>query len=165
LINKLINQEGEMSLLFRLLVVLGAFFHIAAALQACEQVNSFIATSGLAYGYGGINPAAQFPYGAVRLGPDSTSTIVDLTYRHFSGYNYQDSTVRAFSHTHLVGAGVNDLGSVGVMPISITKNITSVSHDWWWSDFDKVSETASPGFYSVFLDGPQTKLTSWPSAI
>lgn len=53
----------------------------------------------------------QVPYGALRLGPDTTRAALDLSYRHFSGYNFEDNYLRGFSHTHLVGAGLNDLGN------------------------------------------------------
>jgi len=132
-------------------------FSNAFASQAYDKVNSFIATGGLAYGYGGINPGAQYPFGALRLGPDTTYSVGDISWRHFSGYHYQDTHIRAFSHLHLVGGGVNDLGSVGVMPFSATKKLENVTHDWWWSEFSKSTETASPGFYSVYLDGPKVK--------
>lgn len=142
-----------------LLELLVATLSIVAAVQNCEQVNSFIATNGLGYGYGGVNPGAQVPFGALRLGPDTTTYIADMTWRHFSGYNYQDHTIRAFSHTHLVGGGVNDLGSVGVMPLTVgKKDQTSFPHNSWWSDFNKTTETASPGFYSVYLNEPKTKV-------
>jgi predicted alpha-1,2-mannosidase len=141
-----------------LLGFLLAFVSCGNALEACEQVNSFIATGGLAYGYGGINPGAQYPFGPLRLGPDTTYYLVDISYRHFSGYHYQDKTIRAFSHTHLVGGGVNDLGSIGVMPISAeAKNLKNTTHNSWWSDFNKSTESASPGFYSVYLDGPKVQ--------
>ena len=66
-------------------------------------VNIFIGSGGPAYGYGSVNPAAQLPYGALRLGPDTrfSKEDVDVTFRHFSGYNFNDTYLRMFSHTHL----------------------------------------------------------------
>lgn len=78
-------------------------------------------------------------------------------YRHFSGYNYLDDQIRMFSHTHLVGAGINDMGTFGVMPhrgrdatvfpqedlqIDVTQSTRA-----WWSMFNKTTETAAPGAY------------------
>lgn len=142
----------------------------AVALAAAERgadicaeydlVNPFIGTGGLAYGYGGINPGAQLPFSPMRLGPDTTDTVVDMSYRHFSGYNANDKVIRGFSHTHLVGGGVNDLGNFGIMP-TVTdegmhqlKSVPIQSSPFWWSTFDKSSESASPGFYKVELNLP-----------
>ena len=68
-----------------------------------HYVNPFIGTTGLGYGSGQLSPSAQLPHGVLRLGPDTTSSVVDLFYRHCSGYNYNDTIIRAFSHTELVG--------------------------------------------------------------
>ena len=35
----------------------------------------------------------------MRLGPDTESFVGDASFRHFSGYNYVDTNIRAFSHT------------------------------------------------------------------
>jgi predicted alpha-1,2-mannosidase len=129
----------------------------ASDLPGCQQVNGFIATGGPAYGYGGINPGAQYPFGALRLGPDTTTTVVDLSFRHFSGYHALDDQIRGFSHTHLVGAGVDDLGTFGVMPVTVSSDKQSHELNFWWSKFQKESEMASPGYYSVFLDEPAVR--------
>jgi putative alpha-1,2-mannosidase len=118
-------------------------------------VSPFIRSGGFAYGYGGINPGANYPYSVMRLGPDTTSTIADLSYRHFSGYNYMDDKIRGFSHTHLVGAGVNDLGTFGIMPFNVgTLKSDRPEFNGWWSKMDKDSEVASPGYYKVHLVDP-----------
>ena len=123
-----------------------------------------------------MNPGAQYPHGALRLGPDTTNALIDVGYRHFSGYNYLDTKIRMFSHTHFVGAGINGLGNLGVMPVRLhDKNeeelplqewvyqaVDSESKDdnatfntlAWWSTFDKESEYATPGTYDVHLDTP-----------
>ncbi len=49
--------------------------------RAVDGVNSFIGTGGLAYGYGGVNPGAQYPTGAMRLGPDTTNTFGNIGMR------------------------------------------------------------------------------------
>ncbi len=133
----------------------------------CQQVNSFIGTGGPGYGYGGVNPGAQYPFGALRLGPDTTSSVVDLSFRHFSGYHYLDDEIRGFSHTHFVGAGTNDLGSFGFMPIRVSSDnkgpLTkgerngTLELNGWTSKFQKESEKASPGYYSVYLDEPKVR--------
>ena len=113
--------------------------------------------------------SAQYPSGSFRLGPDSTISVIDISYRHFSGYNYQDPIIMAFSHTHLVGAGVNDLGHFGVTPFRKTEK-NSPAYDegpWeslnidktiksrlWWSEYNKSTEYARPGLYGVNLKDP-----------
>jgi putative alpha-1,2-mannosidase len=146
----------------------------------CSQlalVNPFIGSGGWAYAYGSLNPSAQVPYGALRLGPDTTDMVADISYRHFSGYNYDDKYIRAFSHTHLVGAGANDLGNVGLMPVRLNSG-RSFDDEWkleefgfpsvieegvqftppaplfWWSTMNKTLETAAPGRYSTYLIEP-----------
>ncbi|RYG68502.1 hypothetical protein EON64_05020 [archaeon] len=128
----------------------------AADTTAYDKVNVFIASGGLAYGYGSINPGAQMPFGAMRLGPDTTIKAADVGYRHFSGYNSQDNVVRAFSHTHLFGAGVNDLGNFGIMPFNLrnTDDLLSNVANFWWSKFSKDTEKGSPGYYAVSLQEP-----------
>lgn len=86
------------------------------------------------------------------------TTFLDTRVQHFSGYFYQDDTIRAFSHNHLVGAGVNDLGVVGVMPwnvrpkyLEVPDHFGNFSSRFWWSKFDKSTEKATPGTYSVYL--------------
>jgi predicted alpha-1,2-mannosidase len=170
-----------------LFIVVFINLSIVFSCVSVDKVNVFIASGGLAFGYGGVSPAAQFPNGALRLGPDTTNTLANIEYRHFSGYNYLDDQVRAFSHTHLVGAGINDLGSFGVMPIRHGDNITDINneeeimnwsgldHDFhqhelaWWSKFNKTTESGSPGKYNVYLEKPKVKVsllaTSTHSAI
>ena len=91
----------------------------ATAIKCCMNsnynfTNVFIGTTGAAlWAEGGMSPAAQVPYGALRLGPDTT-TVADFFLRHYSGYNYRDTTIRAFSHTRCVGSGVSDFGNFGI---------------------------------------------------
>ena len=77
--------------------------------------SPLIGSGGTGFGSGGHNPGAQFPFGALRLGPDSALKVLgfDLVspFDHYGGYNFEDNQIRAFSHTHLVGAGVGDFGN------------------------------------------------------
>ena len=86
-----------------------------------DFIDPRIGTGGLLAGAGNHNPAAQYPYGALRLGPDTAQMIAGqllvTNWQHCGGYSYSDNVVRAFSHTHFVGAGVTDYGNFGVMPI------------------------------------------------
>ncbi len=60
--------------------IFGGLTYLASASScpAVDGVNSFIGTGGLAYGYGGVNPGAQYPSGPLRLGPDSTNTVANI---------------------------------------------------------------------------------------
>ena len=80
-----------------------------------DLVNPFIGTAGFGFGAGNHNPGAQVMHGELRLGPDTG--IITLPFNHNGGYHFADRVVRAFSHTHLVGAGVGDYGNFGVLPV------------------------------------------------
>lgn len=125
-----------------------------------SYVNPIIGTTGVGYGSGQMSPAAQLPFGALRLGPDTTTGRQDIEFRHCSGYNHNDTTIRAFSHTRLVGAGLDDLGNFGVMPTSFdNKNEQNffIKVKSWYSTMDKESESSSPAHYSVQLREPNVK--------
>lgn len=177
-ISQLIRQSGNGMIRA---ITLFAFVISGTAAGSCpavDSVNSFIGTGGIGFGYGGVNPAAQTPNGPMRLGPDTTNTMANVGYRHFSGYNYLDDQIRAFSHTHLVGAGLNDLGNFGIMPVRVHgerggDDETDLMRAWmgldnvrdeleqntrvWWSMFNKSTENASPGQYGVFLERPSVQ--------
>jgi putative alpha-1,2-mannosidase len=96
--------------------------------------------------------AAQVPFGSMRLGPDTLGLLhSDLEFNHFSGYYDGDRVVRAFSHTRLVGAGVSDYGSIGVMPTRPPVSTASSAPDGAKASFTKSTEFAAPGRYDVSL--------------
>ena len=159
-------------------VLAGAAFSPTECQALLQKADPFIGSGGLGYSYGSINPGCSVPRGAMRLGPDSTETTANLAFQHFSGYFAPDDKIRMFSHTHFVGSGINGLGSLGLMPAELTSKKLALKEKglalvdgksataytaWralaeWHSHFDKQSETAAPGTYSVFLDGPQTQV-------
>ena len=111
-------------------------------------VDPRIGTGGEGFGVGSVPIAAQVPFGSMRLGPDTLGVFhSDLEFNHFSGYYYGDHVVRAFSHTRLVGAGVSDYGSVGVMPTRPPVSPASAAPDGARAAFKKSTEFASPGVY------------------
>ena len=61
-----------------------------------------------------------------------------------SRYYYYDNSIDAFSHTHLVGAGVGDWGNVGVM---VTRSISAdiIKDNNYRSKFSHDGEIAQPG--------------------
>ena len=92
---------------------------------------------------------ANVPFGAVQLGPVNISEGWDWC----SGYNYADSTIIGFSHTHLSGTGIGDLGDIAVMPTTgdLIMNKGTLQEPGNFSLFSHADEKVSPGYYSVVL--------------
>ena len=111
-----------------------------------DLVNTFIGTGG----HGHTFPGATAPHGMVQLSPDTRLEGWDGC----GGYHYTDSIIFGFSHTHLSGTGIPDYGDVLLTPFTGDKinledaieRITAPSY------FDKSTEKAHPGYYSVFLE-------------
>ncbi len=130
----------------------------ASAQQPAEFVDPFIGTGN----HGHVFLGANVPFGAVQLGPVNISEGWDWC----SGYNYSDSTIIGFSHTHLSGTGIGDLGDILVMPSTGTLhlnkgNIKNFS-EGYGSLFSHSDEKAIPGYYSVWLQryGIKVELTA-----
>src|SRR5689334_21450511 len=70
--------------------------------RVTQYVDPFIGTGF----HGHVFLGANVPFGAVQLGP--TNMTEGWAWR--SGYHYSDSTILGFSHTHLSGTGIGDLG-------------------------------------------------------
>ncbi len=132
-------------------LLLASVLLAAARSSVLDHVNVFIGSGGSGFGAGGHNPGAQHPFGILRLGPDTSNDGIILPFDHYGGYSFGDNTVRAFSHTHLVGAGVGDLGNFGLIPFAISSsNLSSlVSHHS--VSFSHDEEKATPGQYAVNL--------------
>ncbi len=111
----------------------------AFAQRVIDYVDPFIGTAAHGHTY----PGAAMPFGMVQLSPDNGTQGWDWC----SGYNYSDSVIQGFSHTHLSGTGIGDLCDISVLPMvgiqpSTTKVLAAFSHK---------DEQASPGYYSVLL--------------
>jgi len=120
-------------------------------------LNLYIGTGGEGYGEGSLPLGAQSPYGALRLGPDTSDVLdIPITFEHCGGYHYADNYINVFSHTHMFGAGLQDYGEVGIFPIQVENDaqleymITSRFN--YRSTFTHEHERAEPGFYQVYLD-------------
>ncbi|RZM23688.1 MAG: glycoside hydrolase family 92 protein [Pedobacter sp.] len=111
-----------------------AFNNLQAQSSLTSFVDPFIGTGG----HGHVFLGANVPFGAVQLGPVNRSTGWDWC----SGYNYSDSTIVGFSHTHLSGTGIGDLGDILVMPELQNSNVALFNHK---------DEVAKPGYYAVIL--------------
>jgi predicted alpha-1,2-mannosidase len=115
--------------------------------DVCQQVNLFIGTGGHGHTY----PGAVLPHGMVQLSPDTRTNGWDAC----SGYHYDDSTLIGFSHTHLSGTGIGDLGDILFLPYSDKLKLVPPNGDdkepAFGSAFSHKDETAIPGYYSVYL--------------
>jgi len=111
--------------------------------------------------HGHAYPGATVPFGMVQLSPDTPLHGWDGS----SGYHYSDSVILGFSHTHLTGTGVGGLGDVLLMPTvgEIQLDAGTPGHGYS-SRFSHEKETATPGFYRVFLEDPKVtvELTTTP---
>ncbi len=113
-----------------------------------QYVDPFIGTGF----HGHTFPGATRPHAMVQLSPDTHIMGWDAS----SGYHYDDRQIYGFSHTHLSGTGIGDMGDVALLPFSGGDSIKPIA------TFSKESEQASPGFYAVRLDnfGVNVELTS-----
>lgn len=94
-------------------------------------------------GHGHTYPGATVPFGMVQLSPDGGNNGWDWC----SGYNYSDTGLKGFSHTHLSGTGGADLGDISLMPATSSKNLD----ENYRSPFSHDQEKAEAGFYTVKL--------------
>lgn len=111
----------------------------AGAQNVSRYVDPFIGTGGHGHTY----PGATRPFGMVQLSPDNGTQGWDWC----SGYNYSDSAIVGFSHTHLSGTGIGDLADISIMP-SLNKKADTLPTP---SSFSHQQEAARPGYYQVLL--------------
>jgi predicted alpha-1,2-mannosidase len=123
-------------------VTLLSLIQVSSQTQLSAYVNPFIGTGG----HGHTFPGAIVPFGMVQLSPD---TRVDGSWDGCSGYNYSDSIIYGFSHTHLNGTGVSDYGDIMMMPVM---NSTSFDQKDYATPFSHANEKANAGFYEVKLN-------------
>jgi predicted alpha-1,2-mannosidase len=113
-----------------------------------RNVDPFIGTGGHGHTY----PGAVLPHGMVQLSPDTRTNGWDAC----SGYHYDDASIIGFSHTHLSGTGIGDLGDILFLPyINDLKTVAPNGDDKeavFGSAFSHKKERAIPGYYSVHLD-------------
>ncbi len=114
-------------------------------------VNPFTGTGGLGFAAGSLVPGPQWPNGMIRPSPDTSIAGFAPRFQHFAGYWYNDTHIRGFSNTRLVGTGAADQGNVRLMPVPGIDDRT-VSDDGYRSAFSHENEEASVGYYSVLLD-------------
>lgn len=117
-------------------------------LKLTSYVDPYIGTGE----HGHVFLGANVPYGMVQLGPTNITEGWDWT----SGYHISDSTIWAFTHTHLNGTGIGDLLDIAFMPVvgdvTLGKGTIDSPNSGMYSLFSHDKEKAKPGYYSVHLD-------------
>ena len=111
-----------------------------------QYVDPFI--GGAANGH--TFPGACRPFGMIQTSPVTGA----LGWEYCSEYTFQDSIIWGFTQTHLNGTGCTDLGDILLMPVTDQRHR---AWDGYRSLFDKKTEAASPGYYTVELSEPQVK--------
>ena len=114
-------------------------------------VNPFIGTGE----HGHTFPGATRPFGMVQVSPINGTPGWDWV----SGYHYSDSIMVGFGHLHLSGTGIGDLLDLLVMPtnkeLDLTINTTNRDKLPYKSSYSHSNESASPGYYQVYLENPK----------
>lgn len=128
-----------------------------------SYVNPFVGAStsmeagGSYHGLGKTFPGATSPFGMVQLSPN-TITGGD----NGSGYSDEHTSIEGFAFTQMSGIGwYGDLGNLLVMPtVGKLHTFSGTLEDpdnGYRSRYDKASERASAGYYSVMLTDYQIK--------
>lgn len=108
-------------------------------------------------------PGATVPFGAVQLSPDTDQQPHNIngvynkdTYKYCAGYQYDDTSIVGFSHTHFSGTGHSDLGDFLIMPMTGKLHLEPGSKEdtstGFRSTFSHDNETAEAGYYKVLLE-------------
>ncbi len=124
-----------------------------------QFVNPFIGTKNMGHTF----PGATVPFGAVQLSPETNQVPMYIdgnynleVYRYCAGYQYEDSTIFGFSHTHFSGTGHSDLGDLLIMPttgqLKLNPGEASIPQSGYFSTFNHENEYAEPAYYSVYLN-------------
>ena len=112
-----------------------------------KYVDPFVGTGGHGHTY----PGASLPFGMLQVSPDNGTSDWDWC----SGYHYSDSITIGFSHLHLSGTGIGDLYDIRLMPINkkvdLSKPVSSRNDLPYKSSYSHEQESATPGYYKVFL--------------
>ncbi len=123
-----------------------------------QYVNPMLGTKNMGHTF----PGATVPFGMVQLSPATSMPPLFINeqynpeaYRYCSGYQYDDSTIFGFAHTHFSGTGHSDLGDFLIMPscgsVNLEPGNPKKDADGFYSTFAHATETAKPGYYSVIL--------------
>jgi predicted alpha-1,2-mannosidase len=112
-----------------------------------RHVDPFIGSGG----HGHVFVGANVPFGALQVGPANFHQGWDWC----SGYHYSDDVLAGFTHLHLGGTGISDLGDILVMPytgeLATSPGSRKDPDAGYASRYAHDQEQARPGFYSVVL--------------
>lgn len=113
-----------------------------------QYVDPYIGTGD----HGHVFMGANVPFGLVQVGPSNIPQTWDWT----SGYHISDSTIIGFSHMHLNGTGIGDLGDINLMPavgnVNLNRGQVPDYSTGMYSLFDRSTEKTKAGYYAVHLD-------------
>ena len=134
-------------------------------------VDPMVGTNGMGHTF----PGACYPFGIVQLSPDTDTVPHNIdgvyqpeAYRYCAGYQYGDSTIVGFSHTHFSGTGHSDLGDILLMPatgpLRLRPGTACEPGSGYRSRYSHKTETARPGYYETVLEdyGIKARLTATP---
>jgi predicted alpha-1,2-mannosidase len=124
-----------------------------------KYVDPMIGTARMGHTY----PGATVPFGSVQLSPDTDTIPYEMNgrynpdvYKYCTGYQYADTTIVGFSHTHFSGTGHSDLGDFLIMPtvgeLQLNPGTADRPETGYRSVFSHENETAEPAYYSVLLE-------------
>ncbi|WP_062060316.1 GH92 family glycosyl hydrolase [Aquimarina longa] len=120
-----------------------------------DYVDVFIGTKSPGHTY----PGATLPFGMVQLSPDTRND--HTSWPACAGYDYTDTSIIGFTHTHLSGTGVPDLGDILFMPttgkVQTYAGTVENPESGYRSKYNHANESAEPGYYSVLLDDYNVK--------
>ena len=134
------------------------------AKRPVDYVNPMIGTDGMGHTF----PGACAPFGIVQLSPDTDTiphningTYQKKVYEYCAGYQYHDTTIVGFSHTHFSGTGHSDLGDILIMPttgeLKLNPGTEEQPESGYRSRFSHDREKSMPGYYEVMLDDYNVK--------
>ncbi|TWT78369.1 Glycosyl hydrolase family 92 [Posidoniimonas polymericola] len=112
--------------------------------------------------HGHVFVGASVPFGAVQLGLTNFHQGWDWC----SGYHFSDDVAVGFSHLHLSGTGIPDLGDIVIAPfvgeVSVERGSHEAPEPGYASRYSHDQETAKAGYYAVTLldDGIRAELTA-----
>ncbi|NKJ21413.1 GH92 family glycosyl hydrolase [Dyella sp. SG609] len=112
-------------------------------------------------GDGHTFPGATVPFGMIQLSPDTAMPDFKHAYKWAAGYQYGDTSLLGFSHTHFSGSGHSDLGDVLVMPVAgepkLEPGDPAQPGSGYRSRFSHDSEKVEAGYYAVTLSDYQVR--------
>ena len=115
-----------------------------------QYVNTFVGTGGYPWVCGNMYPGASYPFGAVKLSPDSVLPHGENLFTWATaGYHYSDTHILGFSHTRISGTGAQDMGHFRITPaVGNTDPTKRLNSPLLFSHED---EAATAGYYALNL--------------